>query len=754
MKHKSFLVCLLALFFAAAPVFAKKPVVALVLSGGGAKGLAEIPLLEALEDEGINVDMVLGTSMGAMVGGLYSAGYTPRQIRKIFLDLDIMAILNTSPMANKKLPIDPFDVSTDNIASLQFSEKGIGAAPAILGDQHIMNTLAEHFSRITSDIDFDSLPKRYRAMATDVTNAREIVIDHGSIVQAIRSSMSLPAVWTPAILGRKTYVIDGGWVDNLPIKVAKELGADIVIAMDVASHVESNPASIDNMTAVAVNLFNLTISTNAVAQHHLADLLLRPDLTQFNTLDFIHCREIIEVGEHCVAENREQLHKLALELEKMGVKLEKQNPTRTGEYHSLPELKVESVLVEDISFAESCPLPKPDDFKHYIGKVLDEETQRSLVRDLDKYQASYSLSSLSFEVRKGISKNGCILSIIANHYEQNPSRLVFGGLPSLNISWVNGIGSLKPYPNLSLGVFIANPVPFSAGIGFGDTTDVFLNVRPLIAKFGDYEFEGDAKVIFHEGSLEPKNSTFYKHRTVDDDYGLDTSAGVQLNLASFLTLRSGFHYSMNYVYSYKDKGQEPFFNLFSLYAEGIWNSMVNPLDYSGCRSEVSLEAGFSARDGDFLYNGRIRHNQAFELIQDVNSLGYEIYASVMRFPWELSASYADFGGFEGMTGYPYGTRRRDFALVGLNYQHTLLNIAGMRMSLLGEAKFGISSKYNPYTATTSPDDNFFSGWNPSDFSTYDLGFGAFLCFRTPIGCIIFGGSANLNGNFAFLIGLM
>lgn len=726
-----------------------KPTVALVLSGGGAKGLAEIPLLEALEEEGIIVDMVLGTSMGSMVGGLYAAGYTPRQIKNIFLDMDIMAVLNISPEANKRLPVDPFNTSMDNISSIKFSQKGIGAAPAILGDQHIMNELALHFSRLPTDIDFDTLPKRYRAMATDVTNAKEIVISKGSLVQAIRSSMSLPAVWTPAVLDRKTYVIDGGWVDNLPIKVARELGADIVIAMDVASHVESNPASIDNMTAVAVNLFNLTISTNAVAQHELADLLLRPDLTKYNTLDFIHVREIIEEGEHCVAENRESLHKLALALEKQGVTLKKQDPTRTGEYLSLPLLKVESVLVEDISFAGSCPLPKSEDFKHYIGKTLDEATQKKLVHELDKLQNAYSLSSLSFEVKKGYGKNGAILKIIANHYQQNPSRIVFGGLPSLNIARVDKTLSLKPYPDLALGVFVAEPLPFSLGLGLGDTTDVFASVSPKFASLGDYELCGEAKLMFSEGSIEPKNSTFYKQRTVDDDYRFKSSAGIQLNYASFVSVRSGIEYSLNYIYS-----RRSFFNMLGYYAEGVWNTFQTPLDFKGIRAEVSFEAGYLFEQNLPVFTGRTKIRQNIELFEDVNSLGYEVYAAVMRSPWELSAGYTEYGGFDGMTGYPYGTKKRDLALLGLSYQHNIISLAGMPLSIMATAKVGMSDSYRPYTATSAPSNDLFSGWNPKDFSTYDMGFGGYFCFKTPIGCFVIGGSAALNGNYAILIALM
>ena len=239
----------------------KRPKVALVLSGGGAKGLAEIPLLEALEEEGIPVDMVLGTSMGSLLGSLYCAGYSPKEIRSFMTELDLVSIISEWPQPSLRVPAYALTTKNDNYFSLPFSlsQTKVGAAPGFLGDQKILNMLSTYLSKVGDIDDFDKLAVPFRAVAVDVSTGKEVVYKSGSLVRAVRGSMSLPGVWVPALMSDGTYVMDGGLQNNLPVRLAIESGADIVIAMDVASSVYKNPEEIDDYLSVGIDPKKTTI---------------------------------------------------------------------------------------------------------------------------------------------------------------------------------------------------------------------------------------------------------------------------------------------------------------------------------------------------------------------------------------------------------------------------------------------------------------------------------------------------------------
>ena len=743
-------ICFLIFALFSASAYAKdRPTIALVLSGGGAKGLAEIPLLEALEEEGIPIDMVLGTSMGSMIGALYAAGYTPREIREIFLSLDIMSILNASAVATQNLPPEAFTSEKDNIFSLNFTWNGIGAAPALLGDQNIMNMLAKYFSRLPNNLNFDELPIKYRAIATNLTNAEKVIYSSGSLPDAIRGSMSLPAVWTPAIVDRNTFVIDGGWVDNLPIQEAAKMGADIIIAMDVASYQESDPLNIDSIDSIAVNLFNLTISTSAMSQYELANVLLRPNLTEFNTLDFLHAEDIVKAGEICVRENRSQIRKLANELEKRGVNLEQISYTRQGEYDKLPVRKIESVTVRDISFREPCPLPKETDFQGYIGKTLDEKTMQSLIDRLNAYQKAYMLSSLSFAVLPGSAEDTCVLEIRANHYSQNSNRIIFGGSPSAYIFSDASRTSYNLNPQISSGLFFPAPVPLKMIFFTGESTGFILNTQPKLATYNQYTLSADIDISLSEGSQEPKSSPFYSDRTANDDILFDTTLGIQLRYANMFTFATVFNYNLISLHS-----NSSVYNLFSLETSTVWNTLDSISGLSGTKIEFMYSIGLSPNSDKFLYLGRFGAEQRFEIIRTRTAVGYTAQAAITHYPWQLNCGYTEYGGINGMPGYAYGTKKRDMAMVGVNVTHRLMNLAGMPLYLIGQIKTGFKDGYNAYSSVEPEEDFIFGNWNAADISQYDLGFGGYAALKTPIGNIVLGGSRAVNGNYCLIIALM
>lgn len=168
-----------------------------MLSGGGANGLAEIPLLEALEEEGIHPDMVIGVSMGAIIGSLYASGYSPKEIRELMIRLDIPGLLNQSSSAIKALSPIPQKPYLANYASINFSKKGIGSQSGLVGDQKITNMLAECLLKTSAIKNFDDFTIPFRCVSTDVFSGEKIVSDSGSLIMAVRRSMSVPLIFSP-----------------------------------------------------------------------------------------------------------------------------------------------------------------------------------------------------------------------------------------------------------------------------------------------------------------------------------------------------------------------------------------------------------------------------------------------------------------------------------------------------------------------------------------------------------------------------
>ena len=208
-----------------------KPVIALVLSGGGARGFAHIPVIEALEQAGIPIDMVLGTSMGSLIGGLYAAGYSPGDMRRLIESYDMVELFALSALPPLRTAPQALRRDRDNLFVLGFDSGGLGTAAGIIGDQRILHMLNDSLSRVSGITHFDDLAIPFRCIGTDLATGQRIIFSEGSLASAIRASISIPLVFTPYPLYDR-LIVDGGLVDNMPAELARQMGADIVIAVD------------------------------------------------------------------------------------------------------------------------------------------------------------------------------------------------------------------------------------------------------------------------------------------------------------------------------------------------------------------------------------------------------------------------------------------------------------------------------------------------------------------------------------------
>ena len=273
----------------------QRPKIALVLSGGGAKGAAHIGVLKVLEKYQVPIDIIVGTSVGSIVGGMYSVGYSPDEIEKTVLNLKFNSLLTNSKDRNlknieEKIENDkyPFTMSIDKNLKLSFPM-------GILNGENIYLQLKDIFSRAENIKNFNELPIEYRAITTDLQTGKEVILSDGDLAIATFKSMAIPSFLEP-IKDENKFYVDGGVVNNFPIDVALSLGADIIIAVDITAETSKiNEKS--NLVTILDKLATYNGNRKTETHKKLADLLIVPDVKDHDTIDFGNLNELVVAGE-------------------------------------------------------------------------------------------------------------------------------------------------------------------------------------------------------------------------------------------------------------------------------------------------------------------------------------------------------------------------------------------------------------------------------------------------------------------------
>ncbi len=274
---------------------AERPVLGLALSGGGAKGFAHVGVLKVLEEIGLPVDVVTGTSMGSVVGGLYALGYTAEQLETISLSQDWSALFSTAGVRRLQ-PIEE-RVREERFVLRVPLRGGRPTLPAgLIPGQNISMALSGLAMPAHDVRDFTRLPIPFACVATDLETGEGVRLDHGYLPLAIRASIAIPTVFSPVRMEGRTYV-DGGVARNLPAEDARALGADVVLCVDVSGPLEKA----DSLTTLLGVLqqtasFRIVESTMYQRAHH-CDLIIDPDVTPYSTFDFDEARARVDVGE-------------------------------------------------------------------------------------------------------------------------------------------------------------------------------------------------------------------------------------------------------------------------------------------------------------------------------------------------------------------------------------------------------------------------------------------------------------------------
>jgi NTE family protein len=286
----------LVLFFSFIPISyaAERAKIGLVLEGGGALGFAHIGVLQWFEANRIPIDAIAGTSMGGLVGGLYSAGETPTEIQTMVGGLDWDEILRAQPPFTEI----GFRRKEDRIAFpnlLEFGwRKGLALPSGLNSGQAVDSILDRTLLPYFDMKSFDDLPIPFRCVATDLVSGKEKDFDRGSLAAALRATISIPALFIPEDRQGAVYT-DGGSVNNLPVDVAKKMNVDIVIAV----YLDGGPPAGDfqrSLVGIAARTASIMVAANEMHSIQLADILLTADVKEFSIGDFTRSAEIIPRG--------------------------------------------------------------------------------------------------------------------------------------------------------------------------------------------------------------------------------------------------------------------------------------------------------------------------------------------------------------------------------------------------------------------------------------------------------------------------
>src|SRR5690606_38680671 len=284
------------------------PKVGLVLSGGGAKGLAHIGALKAIEEAGIRVDYIGGTSMGAIVGSLYAAGYSAKQLDSIFRITNFDVLLQDHIPRSSMSFYEKRNYET-YIGALPFDNFKVSLPTSLSKGQNLYNLLTKLFFNVEGINDFNELPIPFFCMATDVETGDPIKIDNGYLPKAVAASAAIPSFFEP-VLYQDKLLVDGGVVNNYPVDEVIEMGADIIIGVDVQdSLLKRDKLKSATDVLVQINYYNtINAMTDKLTK---TDLYIKTNITSFDVLSFGKGKDIIQSGYQAVVNKLSSLDSIA-----------------------------------------------------------------------------------------------------------------------------------------------------------------------------------------------------------------------------------------------------------------------------------------------------------------------------------------------------------------------------------------------------------------------------------------------------------
>lgn len=367
----------------------KQPKIGLVLSGGGAKGFAHIGVLKEIDKAGIRLDYIGGTSMGAIVGGLYAVGYSANQIEDIIVNTDFMSLLRDIVPRSSE-PFFEKEYGEKTVITLPVVKGVIGLPKAVSKGQNVLNLLLELFDSTDNNQDFSKFSTPFFCVATDVETGGEVVLEKGSLPIALRASGSFPTLLNPIELDDK-LLVDGGIANNFPVTIMKSKGMDIIIGVDVEGRLFEK----EKLTS-AISIMNQIMSYKMYDKTNIEkkklDVYIHPDIYNYSVVDFDKKDEILAKG----AEEAKKYRAVFKEISK------KQKVKKKREIISVTDKKV---LVSDISILGDNNYTRA----YVLGKLNirqgDSISRRELTKRIYRLSATKNYNRIAYNLVKKIDSS-------------------------------------------------------------------------------------------------------------------------------------------------------------------------------------------------------------------------------------------------------------------------------------------------------------------------------------------------------------
>lgn len=516
---KIHLLGILSLFLVSSFAFAQgetnqeedRPKIGLVLSGGGAKGMAHVGVIKAMEQAGLRADYVVGTSMGSVVGGLYALGYSSEELEEIIRGID-WDLLLSNRVSFEDISFEEKEYYNRYLLEFPVVDRKIAFPSGLIEGQALLDVLHYYTWPSLEYENFDDFPIPFRCVATDISTGKPIIFDQGYLQDALRSSIAIPTVFSPFQLD-STAVVDGGVVNNFPVDVVRSMGADIVIGVNVS---DEDFLSSDELESFAEILMQLAMAESLRrTSDNIADtdIYIKPDLGPYSTGSFGDYNEILKLGD-------EAGQAFLLEFESLAERIGMNEPVNNLDFQSVP------IKINTISVKGNRIISDPLILSKLSIKSGQQVTRDDLRYGIDMifginafYRADYALKPTeqgTYDVEIIVKEKPATLLSTAIHYDNQFSAGIL-----LNLTARDWLGKL------SRSVFLLD-----------------ISENPKF-RFDYYKYTGETKRFAFNGRINFLNSELpqYEEGQVTEVFG-ERNFRMEANIISTSSLKQSFYLGM------------------------------------------------------------------------------------------------------------------------------------------------------------------------------------------------------------------
>ena len=386
--------------------------VGLVLSGGGAKGLAHIGALKVIEEAGVRIDYIGGTSMGAIIGALYASGYSATQLDSIFRQTDFSTLIQDNIPRSAKTFYEKQEAEKYALV-LPFDNFKVGFPSGLSKGQNVYNLLSKLTSHVSTVSDFSELPIPFFCVATNVESGKEVILDRGYLPRAVIASGALPSLFSPVVIDGKV-LIDGGVVNNYPVNEVRAKGMDIIIGVDVQDSLKSRN-DLKSAFDVLVQINNYRTINDMIQKRKKTDVYIHPNINDFSVVSFDEGKNIVESGVVAAELYRTELEKIALRqksFEKKDIKFEKRDTI------FIKEVKIEGNEKYTRSYVlGKLKLRTPDKITYkYFSEGINNLSATGNFQDINYrfFEDEHNENTLLLQLRES---NSSMMLRFAAHYD-------------------------------------------------------------------------------------------------------------------------------------------------------------------------------------------------------------------------------------------------------------------------------------------------------------------------------------------------